>query len=219
MANAPFAAFLHAGFSGDLEDAGLRRGQMQISRLSAGPPGAAANTTGVAAAAALLNDPAGAAGLDRQLAAYQALAGRWRDARPAERDTLAQALTQSPFAQRVQSTLNAFTRAAWAGPDAVPPKPQARILEAFDRLPEDDQRIVAAMQADAAPADYRTRLQAELDAHQPAPSERRADSVTLSQEAQDRLAAGETAPEPAQPRPEPRPDLAAALAAYAKAGG
>lgn len=193
---------------------------MQISRLSAAPTGSAANTTGIAAAAAVLNDPAGAAGLDRQLAAYQSLAGRWRAARPAERDTLAQALTQSPFAQRVQSTLNAFTRAAWAGPDAMPPKPQARIIEAFDGLNEDDQRIVAAMQADAAPGDYRARLQAELDAHQANTPERRPDSVTLSQEAQDRLAAGDTASgPPAPPKAEPRPDLAAALAAYAKAAG
>lgn len=193
---------------------------MQISRLSAGPPGQAAdiqNSGGVAAAAAVLNDPAGA--LDRQLAAYQALAARWRDARPAERDTLAPALTASPFAQRVQSTLNAFTRAAWAGPGAVPPKPQARILEAFDRLDEDDQRIVATMQAHAAPADYRTRLQAELDAHQPPARERKADSVTISPEARQRLEAGGEPAEAAEPTQAPHPDLAAALAAYAKAAG
>jgi hypothetical protein len=201
---------------------------MQISRLAAGPVGAAVSnsTGGVAAAAAVLNDTSGGAGLGQQLAAYQTLVGRWRDAGHGERASLTQALTASPFAQAVQSTLNSFTKAAWAGPDAVPPAPQVQMLKAFDNLSADDQQIVAAMQADAsgAPAmasatDYRARLQAEVETARPPEPKRRADSVTLSDEAQAYLDGGDAAgPAPSQPRMRTRADLALAIAAYAKAG-
>jgi hypothetical protein len=202
---------------------------MQISRLAAGPAGPAVSnsTGGVSAATAVLNDASGAAGLGQQIAAYQTLVGRWRQAGHGERAGLTQALTASPFAQTVQSTLNSFTKAAWAGPDAVPPAPQVQILKAFDNLSADDQQIVAAMQADAsgAPtfasaADYRARLQADVAAARPPEPQRRADSVTLSDEAQAHLdggAAPAPASAPSQPRTRTRADLALAIAAYAKA--
>lgn len=198
---------------------------MQISRLSAGPPGLAASDDS-AALAAVLHAPAGEGGVGAQLSAYQSLAGRWRLGGPAERAALAPALTESPFAQRVQSTLNAFTRAAWAGADAAPPAPQAQILRAFDALSAEDQQIVAGMQVDArgkpafaSSGDYRAKLQADLDAAQSTTSAPR-DTVTLSSEAQARLAAG-SAPEPEAPASPAtvRPDLAAAFAAYGKAAG
>jgi len=201
---------------------------MQIARLAAGPVGSAVpnSTSGVAAATAVLSDTSGSVGLGQQLEAYQTLVGRWRDAGQAERSGLTQALTASPFAQTVQSTLNSFTKAAWAGPDAVPPAPQVQLLKAFENLSPDDQQIVAAMQADAsgAPAfasaaDYRARLQADVETARPPPEpQRRGDSITLSEEAQAHLDGGDTpAPAPAQPRTRTRADLAQAIAAYAKA--
>ncbi|MES2340294.1 MAG: hypothetical protein V4597_01345 [Pseudomonadota bacterium] len=191
---------------------------MQISTLGAAQSGAPAILPdSVAAAALVLGDRSGAVSLSQQLKSYQDLAGRWRGARGGERQALARTLTESPFAQRVQSTLNTFTRAAWAGPDAVPPEPQAKMLAAFDALSPDDQQIVAGVQVDAAGApayasadDYRARLQDDLDRAQP----RRADSVTLSTEAKAALAG---APPPAPPQtPEVAPERAAAIAAYAK---
>jgi hypothetical protein len=206
---------------------------MQISRLAAGPasPSDLNLPGGVAAATAVLNDSTGAAGLTQQLEAYQALAGRWREARNGDRAMLAQALTDSPFGQKVQSTLDAFTRAAWTGPDAVPPAPQAQILKAFDDLSDAERQIVAAMQVDtsgasafASPADYRARLQADLDATEAAVAhERRTDTVTLSKDAQALLESGDQ-PD-AAPAPPPagqartRADLAAAMAAYSRAAG
>lgn len=200
---------------------------MQISRLAAGPVGPAVSnsTGGVAAATAVLNDTGGGAGLDQQLNAYQTLVGRWRVAGHAERAGLTQALTSSPFAQTVQATLNGFTKAAWAGVDAVPPAPQVQLLKAFDNLSGDDQQIVAAMQLDAsgAPAfasaaDYRARLQTDVETARPPEPTRRTDSVTLSDEAQAHLDGGDApSPAPAQPRTRTRADLALAIAAYAKA--
>jgi hypothetical protein len=204
---------------------------MQISRLATGVAGPAVSnsTGGVAAATAVLNDTSGGVGLGQQLAAYQTLVGRWREAGHGERASLTQALTDSPFAQTVQSTLNGFTKAAWAGVDAVPPAPQVQLLKAFDSLSQDGQQIVAAMQLDAsgAPAfasaaDYRARLQADVETARPPEPARKADSVTLSDEAQTRLADGDDAPSPApasQPRTRTRADLALAIAAYAKAMG
>lgn len=202
---------------------------MQITRLTAGQAGPAAFPFpgGVAAAQAVLNDQSGTQGLGQQLKAYQALAGRWRQAPAGERAALAQVLTDSPFAQGVHSTLNAFTRAAWAGPDAVPPKPQIQMLKAFDDLSAEDQEIVAAMQVDAsgAPAfasaaDYRARLQADLEAARGPDLPRRPDSITLSAEAQTRLAGGAAAAETPQPVVgRTRADLAQAIAAYRKAAG
>lgn len=174
---------------------------MQISRLQAAIPAA-------------IDD---SAGLDRQLAAFQTLMRQWRDASPSERPALAQALTDMPFAQRAQATLDSFTRAAWAGPDAVPPEPQARMLGAFDALPDADQKIVASLKGQATPKDFRARLRADFEAATPKPGERRPDRVTLSPEAQAGLA-GEAAPEPgAQPAAAANPELARALAAYARA--
>lgn len=200
---------------------------MHISKLTAGQTGSPApNSPGGSAATAALNDPS--SGLDRQLKAYQVLVGRWREAGHDERAALAPALTESPFAKRVQSTLNAFTRAAWAGPEAVPPAPQARMLEAFDALSEDDREIVAAMQLDASgrpanasPDAYRARLQADLEGAAPEPHRGR-DTVTLSQEARDQLAGQADAapvPDALSVRGRTRADLAAAVAAYAKAAG
>jgi hypothetical protein len=200
---------------------------MQISRLAARPVGAAVSisTGGVAAATAVLNDASGSAGLGQQLTAYQTLVGRWREAGHGERASLTEALTNSPFAQTVQATLNSFTKAAWAGVDAVPPAPQVQILKAFDNLSADDQQIVAAMQADAsgAPAfasaaDYRARLQVDVATARPPEPQRRADSVTLSDEAQAHLDGGEApAPAASPSRTRTRADLAQAIAAYAKA--
>jgi hypothetical protein len=196
---------------------------MQISRVTAGLTGAAASDFpgGLrAAAAALASPPATGAGLDRQLEAFGALAGRWRTAAEAEKPALAEALTASPFAQGVQSTLNAFTRAAWAGADAAPPAPQARVLEAFDALSGDDRKIVAALHSGRSAEDYRARLQADLDAAQATPP--RQDTVTLSPEAQTRLARGE--PPAAEPTIQPPssgapPEVAAAITAYRRAAG
>ncbi|WP_309646592.1 hypothetical protein [Phenylobacterium sp.] len=202
---------------------------MHITKITAGQYGPPALNFpgGVAGATAALNDPSAALG--GQLKAYQALAGRWREAGHEERAALAPTLIDSPFAKRVQSTVDAFSRAAWAGPDATPPAPQAKMLEAFDALSEADQEIVAAMQLDASgqpanasPSDYRARLQADLDAVPAAEQRRPRDTVTLSKEALDRLA-GETDPAPVAPRPSSegrtRADLAAAVAAYARVAG
>ena len=190
---------------------------MQIANSLAGPRGPPIIPDSIAAAAMVLNDRSGASDLGQQLASYQDLASRWRSAPVGERQALAQALTDSPFAQRVQSTLNAFTRAAWAGSSAMPPEPQAKVLSAFDNLSEADQQIVAGVQVDGAgapaygsPADYRARLQADLDAAQP----RRADSVSLSPRAQAVLAGD--APPATPPPPEVAPERAAALAAYTR---
>jgi hypothetical protein len=187
--------------------------------------GAPAYPGGAAGAAAALNDTAGAVGLDQKLSAYHALSSRWAGAGHAERAALAPALNDSPFARTVQSALNTFTKAAWAGSDAAPPVPQAQALKAFDGLSDTDQTIVASLQVGvpgargpATVADYRARLQSDLDAVQPAAAAPR-DSVTLSPEAQARLA-GAAAPEASSaPVVEPAPQMAAALSAYGKAAG
>lgn len=197
---------------------------MYISKLQAGQSGPAPDIPGgVAAATAMLHDVSGAASLPQQIAAYQSLSGAWREGGPAARTALAPSLTESPFAQRVQATLNAFTRAAWAGPDAAPPAPQARILAAFDALPAEDREIVAAMQADrsgrpkfADAEAYRASLQAELDAAQP---QARRDSITLSKDAQAYLDRGTEPPPVAPAVGRTRADLAAAVAAYARSVG
>lgn len=182
----------------------------------------------VAAAVAMLNRPTDSMVLGTQLAAYGALASRWSGASEAERPALAQALGESPFAHRIQSALNGYTRAAWAGPDAVPPAPQVQALRAFDALSGLDRQIVAALRGGAlgespltTVADYRARLQAEVEAAAADASPRRADSVTLSDAAQAALE-GTAAQPPAVAPPEPQPrsaQMAAALAAYAKTAG
>lgn len=195
---------------------------MQISQISTRDAGrtSVAYPGGVAAATAALNDTSGAVGVDQQLSAYHALAGRWNGAGYAERSSLTQALTESPFAKTIQSALNTFTRAAWAGADAVPPAPQQQALTAFDGLSETDQAIVASLQVGirdskgpASVSEYRGRLQADLESVPPAPVEPR-DSVTLSAEAQARLA-GAAAPETAPPV-DASPEMAAAISAYGK---
>ncbi|HJV41477.1 hypothetical protein [Caulobacter sp.] len=197
---------------------------MQISQISTRDAGrtSVAYPGGLAAAAAALNDTSGAVGLDQQLSAYHALASRWNGAGFAERANLTQALTESPFAKTIQSALNTFTRAAWAGADAVPPAPQQRALTAFDGLSETDQAIIASLQVGvrdsqgpSSVADYRGRLQADLESAQPAPAEPR-DSITLSAEAQARLAGG-AAPDSAPATPvDATPEMAAAISAYGK---
>nr|QQZ50846.1 hypothetical protein JKL49_06020 [Phenylobacterium glaciei] len=123
----------------------LFRGSMQIANTLAGPSPVLPDT--VAAAAWCCTTAAGrrvSTSSSRPIRTWPA-AG----APPSsDRQALAKALTESPFGQRVQSTLNAFTRAAWAGPRAVPPEPQAKLLSAFDGLSEDDQQIVAGLQVD-----------------------------------------------------------------------
>lgn len=177
---------------------------------------------GVAVATAALNDTTGAVGLGQKLTAYHALSSRWTGASQGERDTLAQALTESPFAKTVQSALNTFTRAAWAGADAVPPTPQIQMKAAFEGLSETDQTIVASLNVGmprAAPSsveDYRGKLQSALDAVQPPP--RAQDTVTLSPEARARMA-GQVAPEAPPPPAAATPELGAALSAYGKAAG
>jgi hypothetical protein len=180
---------------------------------------------GAVGATAALSDTSGSVGLDQQLSAYHALANRWTGAGHAERASLSPALNDSPFAKTVQSALNTFTKAAWAGSDAAPPAPQAQALKAFDGLSETDQTIVASLQVGvpgargpATVGDYRARLQSDLDAAQPATAAPR-DTITLSPEAQARLA-GAAAPEaPAAPAVEAAPQMAAALSAYGKAAG
>ena len=197
---------------------------LQLANSGLGPPVAGT----VAAAVALLNRPTDSMILGSQLAAYGALAGRWPAAPEAERPALAQALGDSPFAHRIQSALNGYTRAAWAGADAVPPAPQAHALRAFDGLSGLDRQIVAALRGGAlgespltTVADYRAHLQAELDAAAADASPRRPDTVTLSDAAQAALAgAAEQPPAVTPPEPQPRSaQIAAALAAYAKTAG
>src|SRR5437899_11298820 len=113
-------------------------------------PGSALPVAGtVAAAVALLNRPTDSMILGTQLAAYGALASRWSGASEAERPALAQALGESPFAHRIQSALNGYTRAAWAGADAAPRAPQVQALRAFDGLSGLDRQIVAALRGGA----------------------------------------------------------------------
>ena len=198
---------------------------MQISQISTRDADrtSVAFPGGLVAASAALNDTSGSVGLNQQLSAYHALANRWNDAAFAERSTLTQALTESPFAKTIQSALNTFTRAAWAGADAAPPAPQQRALEAFDSLSDTHQAIVASLQVGvqnsqgpSSVADYRSRLQADLDGAQPATTEPR-DSITLSPEAQARLA-GAAPPESAATAPvDAAPEMAAAINAYGKA--
>jgi hypothetical protein len=200
---------------------------MKISQITAAETGQAAVNFpgGAAAATAALNDATGAVGLDQQLGAYHALSSRWAGAGHSERAALAQALTESPFAKTVQSALNTFTRAAWAGPDAAPPAPQMRMKEAFDGLSETDQTIVASLQVGvrgapqpASVEDYRARLQDDLDAAQAADG-RSQDTVTLSPEARAHLAGG-TAPRASTAPPvDATPEMAVAITAYAKAAG
>lgn len=202
-------------------------GRMKISQLSTTDTGAFAAPVaypgGTAAATAALNDTTGSVGLDQQLGAYHALADRWAGAGHGERAGLSQALNESPFAKTVQSALNTFTKAAWAGSDAAPPVPQQKALDAFDGLSETDQTIVASLQVGAPGAkgpasvgDYRARLQSDRDAAQPSATPR--DTVTLSPEAQARLAGA--APEAtAAPTVEATPEMAAAISAYGKAAG
>jgi hypothetical protein len=219
---------LHDGFSVIGDDGRPRQVAMQIPKILTGQAGPSAFNYpgGVAAATAALNDPQGDPA--QQLKAYQALAGRWRESGPAARASLAQTLTETPFGQKVQSTLNAFTRAAWAGPDAVPPAPQARMLKAFDGLSETDRQIVAAMQVDssglpafASAAEYRASLKAELDAASAVEPVRAGDTVTLSAAAQASLAgaAPPAADAPGAGEVSAHPEVAAAISAYAKAAG
>lgn len=200
-------------------------GKMRISQTSTidAASSALAYPGGVAAATAALNDTSGAIGLDQQLSAYHALANRYNGAGLAERSTLTPALTESPFAKTIQSALNTFTRAAWPGADAVPPAPQHQALAAFDGLSETDKTIIASLQVGirdskgpSSVADYRGRLQADLESVQPAPAEPR-DSITLSAEAKARLAGG-APPEAAPTAPaDATPEMAAAISAYGKA--
>jgi hypothetical protein len=191
---------------------------MQISTFAAGQAGPAPSSfpEGLAAAAAALSDVG--AGLDRQLSAYRTLAAEWRGSDAQGRAALAPALNDSPFARRAQQALNSFTRAAWAGPEATPPAPEAQALKAFDGLSADDQKIVAALQAGTSPAEHRAKLAADLDTAETAALGRKGDSITLSPEAQARLAGAPVyeASEAAQTAP-PRPALSPALAAYARA--
>jgi hypothetical protein len=205
---------------------------MHVNAIIAGQSGPVANfAASVQAAAAALRAPTDATNVASQLKAYQGLANRWAAAGRAEREMLTPALTGSAFAQRIQTTLNAFTRAAWAGPDAPPPAPQIQMLKAFDRLSETDQKIVAALQAGdtgapsfASPSRYRDRLQ---DAAQKAqvdetPLRGAADTISLSAAAQAQLAGAPSTASPIRRQPGApavNPDVAAALATYAKAAG
>ncbi|CAN5412965.1 hypothetical protein BH10PSE4_BH10PSE4_39880 [soil metagenome] len=201
---------------------------MKISQISAAGAGSAGGVDfpgGAAAATAALNDTTGAASLDQQLGAYHALASRWAGAGHGERAALTPALTDSPFAKTVQSALNTFTRAAWAGSGAAPPAPQQQAKTAFDGLSKTDQAIVASLQVGvqgspppASVDDYRARLQSELDAVQPTQAEPR-DTVTLSSEARARLAGGAATAGTSAPPAEATPEMAAAITAYGKAAG
>lgn len=195
---------------------------MEISRVSSGAGASGAKAArDTDAAVGVLYDRSGGSTAAQQLGAYTAVADRWRGAREPERAALAQALTESPFGQKVNATLNSFTRAAWPGADAAPPAPQVQSLAAFDKLPDESQQIVAAMQVDpasgarfASAAAYRSRLAADVEAATGAA--RKPDTVTLSDEARAFLANGQ-AQEATAPAA-PRPDLGAMFDAYAKAG-
>ncbi len=195
---------------------------MLISQIPGSDPAQStiAYPGGVAAAAAAMNDTSGYVGLDQQLGAYHALANRWHVAAHGERLSLTQALTESPFAKTIQSALNTFTRAAWAGADAVPPAPQRQALDAFDGLSETDQAIIGSLRVGiqdgsgpSSVADFRARLQADLDKVQAASSSPR-DTITLSAEAQARLAGSSAVEAPATV--EASPEMAAAINAYGK---
>jgi hypothetical protein len=199
---------------------------MKINQISAAASGSQAPLPfpgGAAAATAAVNDASGATGVGQQLDAYHALSSRWAGASHGERAVLTQALTESPFAKTIQTAVNTFTRAAWAGSGAVPPAPQQRMKDAFDGLSDDHKQIIASLQVGvpgspppATVDDYRARLQSDLDAAK-APTAAPTDTVTLSPEAQARLAG--TAPtEPAAPPPaEVAPEMAAAITAYGRA--
>ena len=195
---------------------------MLISQIPGSDPAQStiAYPGGVAAATAAMNDTSGYVGLDQQLGAYHALANRWHGAAHGERSSLTQALTESPFAKTIQAALNTFTRAAWAGADAVPPAPQRQALDAFDGLSETDQAIIGSLRVGiqdgsgpSSVADFRARLQADLDKVQAAPSSPR-DTITLSAEAQARLAGSSAVEAPATV--EASPEMAAAINAYGK---
>jgi len=195
---------------------------MQLSNIAArsSGPDISRLTPEVAAHVAILADPPGSSGFDRQLDAYQAVAARWRVAGQGDRAGLASVLTDSPFGQRVHRVLDAFTRAAWPGRDAGPDAAPAQLIKAFDSLSDDDQQIVAGMHTDpssgapyASANDYRARLKANLEEAQAPGLERRGDVVTLSPEAQAHLA-GKPTPSPASAVSAPRPEMAAAIAAY-----
>lgn len=179
----------------------------------------------VVAQVTVLSEPTVPGNADRQLDAYQAVAGRWRTAVHGERAALASVLTDTPFGKKVHEVLNAFTRAAWPGDDRSPGAAQSQMLKAFDALPETDRKIVASLQTDpstGAPYPsaeaYYTRLRQELDAAQAAALTRAPDTVTLSAEAQARLNGDKATEAPARVASEPAPRMAAAIAAYARVG-
>jgi hypothetical protein len=191
----------------------------QISATTGNAPGPLPFPGGVKAATAAVNDASGATDLGQRLDAYHALSGRWAGAGPGERMALTHALTESPLAKTIQTAVNTFTRAAWPGADAVPPVPQQRMKDAFEGLSGDHQQIIASLQVGvpgspppASVEDYRARLQADLDAVQPPAGP--VDTVTLSAEAQARLAGG-AAPE-AAPQVAPTPEMAPAITAYTR---
>jgi len=194
----------------------------QISATAGGGQTAFPFPGGAAAATAAVNDASGATGVGQQLDAYHALSNRWAGAGHGERAALTHALTESPFAKTIQTAVNTFTRAAWPGADAVPPVPQQRMKDAFEGLSGDHQQIIASLQVGiqgpspkpASVDDYRARLQADLDASQ-APVAAPTDTVTLSAEAQARLAGA--APVEAAPTVTPTPQMAPAITAYGKA--
>lgn len=205
---------------------------MQVTSIIAGQGGPVASLpVNLRAATATLNAPTDAANVTSQLGTYQALAGRWGDAGHAERAILAPALTGSAFAQRIQAVLNAFTRAAWAGPDAEPPAPQLQMLKAFDQLSDVDQHIVAAMQAGdmgapsfTSPSRYRDQLYDNVRKAQADEALKRqpTDTVTLSAAAQARLAgeaSTEASRDPTPTAPPANRDVATVLAAYARSAG
>lgn len=181
------------------------------------------------ASTARMSAPTTSTNVDSQLRAYRALAGRWSVAGEAERSRLTPILTTSPFAQRIQTTLNAFTRSAWAGADASPPGPQIQMLKAFDQLPDVDKQIVAAMQPDGAGVPtygsaraFRTTLQVAAEQAQADAMHDRgvADRITLSAAARDQLAGaapGPAAVDAATSAPPASPEVAKVHAAYTRA--
>jgi hypothetical protein len=179
---------------------------------------------------ALLNVHAEGTKLAVQLQVYAGLASRWAASTDSERTDLGQALNDSRFAGRIQATLNAYTRAAWAGAEAAPPAPQKQALSAFDALSSSDRQIVAALRGGplsslplTPPQAYRSRLASEAEAAQQGQrSPGGAPSVEISiSEAARKLLDGLTAdPDPASPPVQPRtPQIAAAIEAYRKIAG
>lgn len=150
---------------------------MQIRSSLIGPQGSGGQGSNpdLARAAAVVNDTSGAHSLETQLQAYQTVASYWGQPNIAahDRDAMVQAVTDSPFARRVEGVLNAFSKAAWAGDGASEAQAHRKMLGAFNALSGADQHIVATIQSSArgrllfsSTPDYKAHLEAQANLSQ-----------------------------------------------------